>query len=96
MRGGEIDLVVRQGEKFWFYEIKTSISARACIREALPQLLEYSFWPKAQVAERLIIVGEPEPDDETRSYLGALTKMFSLPIEYQRFDLAKGKVRIWP
>ncbi len=91
--GGKVDLVVRQGKKFWFYEIKTSMSARGCIREALAQLLEYSFWPGAQVAERLIIVGEPTVDDETRSYLSALTKMFSLPIEYQQFDLVKGKLR---
>lgn len=90
--GGKVDLVVRQGKKFWFYEIKTSMSARGCIREALAQLLEYSFYPGAQVAERLIIVGEPILDDKTRSYLEVLTSMFSLPIEYLRFDHAKGKL----
>jgi hypothetical protein len=90
--GGKVDVVVQREKKFWFYEIKTSISARGCIREALAQLLEYSFWPGAQVAERLIIVGEPELDDDTRSYIGVLTKLFSLPIEYQSFDLAKGKL----
>lgn len=88
--GGKVDLVVRQGAKFWFYEIKTAMSARGCIREALAQLLEYSFWPGAQVAERLIIVGEPMLDDETRFYVEVLKSLFLLPIEYQQFDLAKG------
>jgi len=90
--GGKVDLVVRRGAKFWFYEIKTAMSARGCIREALAQLLEYSFWPGAQDAERLIIVGEPALDDDTRSYIEALKSIFSLPIEYQRFDLAKGRL----
>ena len=43
--GGEVDVVVRHRAKYWFYEIKTENSARACIREALAQMLEYSFWP---------------------------------------------------
>ena len=85
-------MVVQRKRAFWFYEIKTSISARGCIREALAQLLEYSFWPGAQVAERLIIVGEPALDHDTQSYIGVLKKLFSLPIEYQRFELAKGKL----
>jgi hypothetical protein len=41
-----MDVVVRLGIRYWFYEIKTALSARACIREALAQLLEYSYWPE--------------------------------------------------
>jgi hypothetical protein len=88
--GGQVDVIVRRGEKFWFYEIKTSMSARGCIREALAQLLEYSFWPGAQEAEKLIIVGEPPLDANADLYLVALRKRFALPIAYQQFEMAKG------
>ncbi|MGH8241520.1 MAG: hypothetical protein ACREXP_31500, partial [Steroidobacteraceae bacterium] len=43
--GTRIDLAVRVGDRYTFYEIKTYSSAQACIREALGQVLEYSFWP---------------------------------------------------
>jgi len=82
---GKIDVVVRKDNKFWFYEIKTAMSARACIREGLAQLLEYSFWPGAQVAEKLIIVGEPPLDEQTKEYLVTLRQKFALPLEYLEF-----------
>jgi hypothetical protein len=37
--GNSVDVVVRQGKDYWFYEIKTAASARACLREALGQIL---------------------------------------------------------
>jgi hypothetical protein len=90
--GGKIDVVVRRGAKYWFYEIKPGISPRACIREALAQLLEYSFWPRAQEAESLIVVGERPLDRESSRYLSRLQREFSLPIIYQQFDLKEGRV----
>lgn len=88
--GGQVDVVVRRGDRFWFYEIKTAMSARGCVREALAQLLEYSFWPGAQVAERLTVIGEPAFDSESERYLATLRERFSLPIEYQQFDVGTG------
>ncbi len=85
-----IDVVLRVDDRFWFYEIKIASSARACIREALAQLLEYSFWPGAQQADRLIIVGEPPLDAKAASFLVGLRKRFSLPIYYQQLVMATG------
>jgi hypothetical protein len=89
--GGQVDVVVRHGETYWFFEIKTAMSARGCIREALAQLLEYSFWPGAQEAEKLVIVGESPLDSEAKFYLASLKKRFALPIEYQQFKLKISK-----
>jgi hypothetical protein len=88
--GGLVDVVLRRGEKFWFYEIKTAMSARGCIAEGLAQLLEYSFWPGAQEAEKLIVVGEPPLDTESKKYVVCLNERFALPVSYQQFDLGKG------
>lgn len=46
--GTRVDVIVRDGSNWWYYEIKTSHSPRACMREAVGQLLEYSFWPGCQ------------------------------------------------
>jgi hypothetical protein len=87
---GRVDVMVRQNSKFWFYEIKTAMSARGCIMEALAQLLEYSYWPGAVLAEKLIIVGEPALDLDSEKYLATLRERFSLPVEYQQFDCTSG------
>jgi len=85
--GTRIDLVVRRQNEYWFYEIKTALSARACLREAVGQLLEYAFWPGAQGATRLIVVGEAAIDDDGVEYLLRLRERFALPIEYERISV---------
>jgi len=90
--GARLDAVVRANGGYRFYEIKTASSARACIREALAQLLEYSFWPGAQEAESMFIVGEPPLDPDADAFLRRLRKRFALPIHYQQFDLQAGRL----
>jgi hypothetical protein len=81
--GTRIDVVVKMREEFWFYEIKTALTARACLREAIGQLLEYGFWPGAQEPARLVVVGECPIDADGKEYLLRLRKQFSLSIEYE-------------
>jgi len=82
--GTKVDVVVRQKNDYWFYEIKTALTPRACLREALGQLLEYAFWPGAQEPTRLIVAGETALDKEGAGYLRLLKERFSLPIEYEQ------------
>jgi len=81
--GTQIDIVVKWKNKYLFYEIKTALTARACLREAIGQLLEYSFWPGAQEPSRFIVVGEGPIDDDGREYLRRLRNRFALRIEYE-------------
>jgi hypothetical protein len=85
--GTRIDVVVRREAEFWFYEIKTAQSPRACLRESLGQLLEYAFWPGAHGASRLIVVGETPIDTEGAAYLRCLQERFKLPIEYEQISI---------
>ncbi len=85
--GTRVDVAVRDGNHYIYYELKTGLSARSCIRDAIGQLLEYSYWPGAQQAHKLVIVSEAEYDDEAKTYIERLQMDFSLPIEYQRFDM---------
>jgi hypothetical protein len=81
--GTQIDVVVKRKNEYWFYEIKTALTARACLREAIGQLLEYSFWPGAQEPSRFIVVGESPIDDDGKKYLRRLRNRFALRIEYE-------------
>jgi len=69
--GMRIDAVVKSGDEYFFYEIKTYSNARACIRDAIGQLLEYSHWP-----------GEPELCSDGKQYIELLRERFGLPLEY--------------
>jgi hypothetical protein len=84
-----VDLMVRSGTGYEFYEAKAHPTDKRCIRAALGQLLEYSFWPGNQRASRLFVVGEAPLSAEGGQYLALLRKRFRIPIEYQQFDVAK-------
>ena len=94
--GIRVDVVTRDGDgtKYVYYELKTGLSARSCIREAIGQLLEYSYWPGALMAHRLVIVGEAKYDEEAKVYIEKLRKDFSLPLYYQEFDM-KSRRLVW-
>jgi hypothetical protein len=81
--GTQIDMVVKMKGEYWFYEIKTALTPRACLREAIGQLLEYGYWPGAQEPTRLIVVGENPIDEDGKEYILLLRKRFSLPIQYE-------------
>lgn len=86
-RGSRVDLVVRDGKKFHYYEIKTNPSVRACIREAISQLLEYSYWPGGNEAESLVFVSENLMTKDAEAYIAAFRKRFNLPLYYQTIKL---------
>ncbi|WP_116813448.1 DUF7662 domain-containing protein [Steroidobacter cummioxidans] len=90
--GTRVDVSVKDGDSYVYYEIKTGLSAQSCIREALGQLMEYSYWPGAQQAERLIVVGEATYDKDAKAYIKRLRTEFCLPIEYQQFDMKLGRL----
>jgi hypothetical protein len=85
--GTLIDIVVKMRNEYWFYEIKTALTPRACLREAIGQLLEYGFWPGAREPARFIVVAESPIDEDGQEYLRRLRKRFSLPIEYESIEV---------
>lgn len=89
-RGSRIDLVVRDGTRHLYYEIKPYPCLRTCIREAVGQLLEYSYWPGGNVADRMIIVSENPLTPDAARYLKTLQTKFSLPVYYQYLDMSTG------
>ena len=82
--GGRVDLIAKRNSDLVFYEVKVGGSARACIREALGQLLEYGFWPGAAQPDQLVVAGEPPLDNTAKNYLHTLGKRFHIPIGYRQ------------
>lgn len=95
--GTSIDLVVKTDKFCWFYEIKSARSVKACIRQAIPQLLEYAYWDAAKgKADALIIVGPKPITKQAEAYLAFLRKEFGLNLTYEDFDLSKGRKQSGP
>lgn len=91
--GARIDVVVRTGKKYDFYEIKTGNFAKTCIREALSQLIEYAYWPgKGKEVKRLIIVAPAKLGSDGRRYLKYLRKTFGIPIYYMTYDESERRI----
>jgi hypothetical protein len=91
-RGSRVDLVVRDGAEYAYYEIKTSPCIKTCLREAVSQLMEYSYWPGGNVAKRLVVVSENPLTQDARRYIGTLRRDFKLPLYYQRLDMKAGEL----
>jgi len=88
-QGTSIDIVVKTDDFCWFYEIKTAKSVKTCIRQAIPQLLEYAYWDgKGDRANRLIIVSPLAITKEAEVYLNYLRNTFRLEIFYEQYGLS--------
>ncbi len=85
--GTSIDLVVKTDRFCWFYEIKTASTAKLCIRQAIPQLLEYAYWQgDTTLVDKLIIVSQNEITPEADAYLKLLRSSFNLNLYYEQHN----------
>jgi hypothetical protein len=87
-----VDIVVRHGSQITYYEIKTSTTAKHCIRLAVGQLLEYAHWVDCERAQRLIVVGPVLSGEDAIAYLNHIRGRYGLPIYYCHFDLSSGNL----
>ena len=74
-----------------FYEIKTS-PAKASIREALGQIMEYAFYPTGKKADKLFIIAPSQADDLDKQYIQTLRKVFNIPVWFQYYSIPEKKL----
>ena len=86
--GRSIDAVAWFGDEIIFYEVKTGVTARACLREAIGQLLEYALWPGSTCPARVVVVGEASLDADAEAYLATLNARFPVPVAYRALSLS--------
>ncbi len=83
--GGSADvLVLKPDGQFALYEIKPARTASDAVRQALGQLLEYSYRGNGLEAAELVVVSNAPLDTVTAEYVDRLRARFSLPLEYMQ------------
>jgi hypothetical protein len=91
--GTSIDLVSVKGKKVNFYEIKTYNDPLICIRMAIGQLLEYSYYPDRCLANEIFIVTPHRLTDlKTEKFIKNLRTNLGLPLRYIWFDLKNRRI----
>jgi len=74
-------------DKWHYFEIKID-TPKLSIRNAFGQILEYSYWPESERAEKLIIISDNAPNSDAKKYLAHIRGKFNLPIFYRFFNMA--------
>ena len=86
--GTSIDLVVKTATFCWFYEIKVAKSLKACIRQAIPQLLEYAYWrDDTDIADRLYIASKFAMTKDAKAFIELLRSRFEIPLYYEQITV---------
>jgi hypothetical protein len=86
--GGFADAYVRHpNQSCNLYEIKIADTATQLVRQAMGQLLEYSFREGGLEPMKLFAVGEPALDKVTGVFLERLRGDFNLDIDYLQIEL---------
>jgi hypothetical protein len=80
----DVKAVTSAGE-WHYFEIKTD-SPKRCIRQAIGQVMEYAYYPSEERAQKLIVVGDREPEANSVEYLDYLRDRFDIPVSYRYFD----------
>lgn len=86
--GNRVDIVVLDSHKYTFYEIKTSRTAKSCIREALGQLMEYAYYSNVHQVEKLVVVSPHSLFDDDQQYIDQLNKRFNLSLHYLQVKMS--------
>lgn len=86
------DIILQRPDGLGFFEIKTYNTWKACVREAVGQLLEYNFFPTGKRAIEMVVVSSMLPSEQEQAYMENLRKELRLPLFYQCFDLKSGSL----
>lgn len=88
-----IDIVRKlENNDKYFYEIKSYPNVKTCIRIAIGQLLDYSYWPNKEIAKKLYIVSHKELSFDAEIYLKNIRDKFKIPIFYIYYNLNDNEI----
>jgi hypothetical protein len=87
-----IDMVVKLPDnKYDIYEIKSAPNARACVREALGQILDYAFFECKDRIRKMLIVGEEPITDDVSAYLQKIRNEHRIEIYYESIESIRNR-----
>ena len=82
-----IDVAVKKGTEFDIFEIKTCATSRACVREAMGQILEYAYLDSKETISRMYIVSYCYPEPDVEEYLERIRNQHKIPVFYLMQEL---------
>jgi hypothetical protein len=82
-----VDIKLIQPEFINFYEVKSSSYASECIKEALGQILLYSFYDGDIRKKNHIVVGQYPPTENDKKYIEFIKKNLKLDFEYINVEI---------
>lgn len=82
-----VDVKLIQSKYIGFYEVKSSSYASECIREALGQILYYSYHDEDTREKKIFVVGQYPPNDQEYGYIDYIKETLSLDFEYLNIEI---------
>jgi hypothetical protein len=86
----DMEAILKNGDVH-FFEVKTD-TPKYNIRQAIGQLMEYSFYPNTIKAKKMFIVGDAEPNADIICYMKHLREITLLNIFYIWVDMNNKKI----
>lgn len=77
-----VDIKVSLPTKLLFYEVKSSSYASDCIKEALGQILSYTYHDDDEREKQLYVAGQYEPNDDEKGYIEFIKTNLNISFEY--------------
>lgn len=77
-----VDVKLIQPDYLGFYEVKSSSYASECIREALGQILLYSYHDQDKRKKKIYVVGQYPANEQDYGYIDYIKEKLSLDFEY--------------
>jgi hypothetical protein len=82
-----VDIKLLQPNRITFYEVKSSPYPSDCIREAIGQLLSYTFYDTDRRIKRLIVVGQYPPNNSDKGFIQFIKDQLKVDFEYENIDI---------
>lgn len=82
-----VDLKVMLPNEIILYEVKSSLYAGECIREALGQIMSYAYADKDIRQKRLVIAGRNEPNQDEENFIKYIKKNLKLDFSYEVINI---------
>lgn len=82
-----VDVKLIQPDYLGFYEVKSSSYASECIREALGQILLYSYHDQDKRKKKIYVVGQYPANEQDYGYIDYIKEKLSLDFEYLNVNI---------
>jgi hypothetical protein len=82
-----VDIKLFLAESIIFYEIKSASYASDCVREALGQILSYTYYDKEAKPKKIKVVGQYPPNENEKDFIKYIKRSLNIDFDYENIDI---------